>query len=141
MSVNSTSPAALFGGSWTQLQDRFLLGAGSSYSNGATGGASSHLHSTADHTLTTSQIPSHKHNVSSYVAGWEGWSMGDIGAYYVNYTIFENADASTRNVHRGANSNYQVSYTGGSGAHNHGNTGSTSNMPPYLVVYIWKRTA
>ena len=56
MSVNSTSPVSLFGGTWTQLQDRFLLGAGSTYSNGATGGA-------ATVTLTSSQIPSHKHKL------------------------------------------------------------------------------
>ena len=56
MSVNSTSPASLFGGTWTQLKDRFLLGAGSTYSNGATGGA-------ATVTLTSDQIPSHKHKL------------------------------------------------------------------------------
>lgn len=49
MSVNSTSPATLFGGTWSQLKDRFLLGAGDTYSNGATGGV-------ATVTLTTSQI-------------------------------------------------------------------------------------
>jgi len=36
-------------------------------------------------------------------------------------------------------------YAGGGGAHNHGFTGSAvtsddgSNLPPYLVVYMWKR--
>ena len=29
---------------------------------------------------------------------------------------------------------------GGSRAHNHGDTGSSSNIPPYLSVNIWKRT-
>ena len=55
MSVNSTNPGTLFGGTWTQLQNRFLLGAGSSYTNGATGGE-------ATHTLTTNEMPSHKHD-------------------------------------------------------------------------------
>ena len=32
MSIESTSPAELFGGTWEQLEDRFLLGAGSEYS-------------------------------------------------------------------------------------------------------------
>lgn len=54
MSVNSTSPATLFGGTWQQLQNRFLIGAGDIYSNGATGGATTV-------TLTTDQIPSHIH--------------------------------------------------------------------------------
>lgn len=52
MSVNSTSPASLFGGTWEQLKDRFLLGAGSTYSAGSTGGAQ-------NVTLTMSQIPKH----------------------------------------------------------------------------------
>ena len=26
-------------------------------------------------------------------------------------------------------------------AHNHGNTGNASSMPPYIVVYMWRRTA
>lgn len=54
MSVNSTSPATLFGGTWTQLQDRFLIGAGSSYAVNATGGSTTH-------TLTTAEMPSHTH--------------------------------------------------------------------------------
>jgi hypothetical protein len=34
-----------------------------------------------------------------------------------------------------------TSSVGGGAAHNHGNTGSTSNLPPYKVVYAWERTA
>ena len=30
---------------------------------------------------------------------------------------------------------------GSGGAHNHGNTGSSTNLPPYLAVYMWKRVA
>ena len=55
----------MFGGTWTQIKDRFILAAGDSYSNGATGGA-------ATVTLTVSNMPSHSHsftpsgNVSSH---------------------------------------------------------------------------
>ena len=39
ISVDSTSPATLFGGTWVQLKDRFLLGVGDTYSSvNATGG-------------------------------------------------------------------------------------------------------
>lgn len=55
MSVISTNPSTLFGGTWQQLQNRFLLGAGSSYSNGATGGE-------ATHKLTVNEMPSHQHD-------------------------------------------------------------------------------
>ena len=65
MSVNSTNPGTLFGGTWAQIQDRFLLACGSTYANGATGGE-------ATHTLTENEMPTHKHlsgNVNSYVTG------------------------------------------------------------------------
>ena len=54
MSVNSTNPGELFGGTWKQIQGRFLLGQGSGYSAGAMGGE-------ASHTLTVAEMPSHYH--------------------------------------------------------------------------------
>lgn len=113
MSVNSTSPQTLFGGTWTQLKDRFLLGAGSTYSNGATGGA-------ATHTLTVDQIPSHRHTIH-----------GRIDRYQGSGTVFREPYGYNES---GGNDNNIESYaTGGGKSHN--------NMPPYLVVYMWKRTA
>lgn len=38
ISTDSTSPASLFGGTWEQIKDTFLLAAGNTYSAGATGG-------------------------------------------------------------------------------------------------------
>ena len=64
-SSNNTNPGTLFGGTWTQIKDKFILAAGDSYSNGATGGA-------ATVTLAVSNMPSHSHsftpsgNVSSH---------------------------------------------------------------------------
>ena len=54
-SSNNTNPASLFGGTWTQIKDKFILAAGDSYTNGATGGA-------ATVTLTVSNMPSHSHS-------------------------------------------------------------------------------
>lgn len=106
MSVSATSPASFLGGTWTQLKDRFLLGAGSSYSNGATGGS-------ATHTLTLSEIPSHTHGS---VGKRQNWEAGTKSSSNGNTVYNGSTDAA-----------------GGGGAHN--------NMPPYLVVYMWKRTA
>lgn len=50
MSVNSTSPASLFGGTWERIKDRFLLASGDTYSAGSTGGE-------AQHTLTNNMPP------------------------------------------------------------------------------------
>ena len=55
LSSKNTNPATLFGGTWTQIKDRFILTAGDYYSNGATGGA-------ATVTLTVSNMPSHSHS-------------------------------------------------------------------------------
>lgn len=43
ISVSSANPKNLFGGTWVQLKDRFLLGAGSESSE-STGGSKSHSH-------------------------------------------------------------------------------------------------
>lgn len=54
-SVNENPATTFGGGTWVQIKDKFILAAGNTYSNGATGGA-------ATVTLTTSQIPSHRHS-------------------------------------------------------------------------------
>lgn len=143
MSVNSTSPATLFGGTWSQLENRFLLGAGSSYTAGNTGGASTG-------TLTTSQIPAHNHSAtfSSGKAASAGAHKHQLGADY------DGGGGSVYATIHKASSGYQymAGTTSSNGAHTHtvtgtvtvaktGGGGSHSNMPPYLVVYMWKRTA
>ena len=112
MSVNSTNPGTLFGGTWEQLQNRFLLGAGSSYSNGATGGS-------ATHTLTVDEMPSHRH--SSPDRRFASSTSGPVGMRGANLS-----DDYTDGVS-------YTAYTGGGKAHN--------NMPPYIQVSIWRRTA
>ena len=113
MSVNNVNPGTLFGGTWQQIENRFLLGAGSDYTAGTTGGE-------AEHSLTIDEIPSHSHT-------WPSKYSASTGAY-IWYTPWTNnggtIDAQVR-AHTDA--------AGGGQAHN--------NMPPYLAVYIWKRTA
>ena len=113
MSVNSTNPKTLFGGTWVQLKDRFLLAAGTTYKAGATGGE-------ATHTLTASEMPSHNHAV-----------------YYPNAGAADHSAPGNYPDGPSDSTYYAIgSYTssaGGGAAHN--------NMPPYLSVYVWKRTA
>ena len=59
MNVNNINPAILFGGTWEQIKDRFLLACGDTYKNGETGGE-------ATHTLTIDEIPPHFHNCRTY---------------------------------------------------------------------------
>lgn len=111
MSASSTSPASLFGGTWEQIQNRFLLAAGSSYTAGKTGGASKV-------TLTKEQMPKHTHKVKYTGGNANGIYGGQPGTSV-------SADFDYNDL--------IIDYEGGGKAHN--------NMPPYLVVYIWKRTA
>lgn len=131
ISAVSTSPASLFGGTWEQMKDRFLLGAGGSYSAGGTGGDASHIHTTGSHTLTINEIPSHNHGQRYGDVPWvDGKGVGSsMGG---NTTVYGTLTTLKQNM---------TQDTGGSGAHNHGNTGSASNMPPYLAVYMWKRVS
>ena len=65
-SIVNTSPATLFGGTWTQITNRFLYCIPSTSTGGSTGGSDKHSHSisftSGSTTLTTTQIPSHSHN-------------------------------------------------------------------------------
>lgn len=55
-SANNTNPSTLFGGTWVQIKDRFVLACGDTYKTvGATGGASSV-------TLSVSNMPNHTHS-------------------------------------------------------------------------------
>lgn len=113
MSANNVSPAAFLGGTWERIEDRFLLAAGSGYAAGSTGGE-------ATHTLTVNEMPSHRHSIGAQALD----PSAPRHDTYFNSSI-TNASANTW---------YAVtSYVGGGQAHN--------NMPPYLAVYIWKRTA
>ena len=70
MSIEPTNPLNLFGvGEWVQIQDCFLLAAGSSYTAGSTGGE-------AQHALTISEMPSHNHPASATSAGEHTHQIG-----------------------------------------------------------------
>ena len=112
MSVNSASPATLFGGTWERIKDQFLLAAGDKYAAGKTGGE-------ATHTLTENEIPAHRHSIWFPNAGGE--QSAAIGY----------PEAGSKNTWYAEAS--KTAGAGGGAAHN--------NMPPYLTVYVWKRTA
>ncbi len=124
LSVNAADPSTLFGGTWERLKDRFLLGAGDSYAAGATGGA-------AKHTLTASELPSHNHQITPIIKNASGDSMTTNGYTIVHTSdnlVAPNQTLTASTLYGGYSGN-----TGGGQAHN--------NMPPYLAVYMWKRTA
>lgn len=127
MSVTNHNPSSIFGGTWERIKDKFLLCAGDSYSAGSTGGSANHYHSTGNHTLTINQIPSHTHTYFRTRAIWAEPAADESTAVGCNNTW-------------SYGKTYPETYaTGGGQAHNHGNTGNASNLPPYIAIYVWKR--
>lgn len=151
MSVNSTNPSVLFGGTWEQIKDTFLLATGDTYANGSTGGE-------ATHTLTENEMPSHTHiqdshnhtqNAHNHTQNPHSHTIGSLTRYnlsgkgnaavgdgYGNAQNYTTGNTTATNKEATATNNPQTATnqnTGGGQAHN--------NMPPYLTVYMWKRTA
>ena len=125
MSVNTLDPSVIFGGTWVQVKDKFLLASGDIFTNGETGGEINHM-------LTVNEMPAHTHNV---IGGTEGLPSGTYIA--LNPQEVGTAIGSTPATYcggtTGLNIEGEAQQTGGGQAHN--------NMPPYLVVNVWYRTA
>lgn len=118
VSVNSTSPASLFGGTWTQIKDVFLLGAGDTYSNGATGGNSTHSHTAG--------------TLKARIKNSTGKLLLETDTTVENWT----ADTQLGITSEEGSTQSMVFATKIVGS-----TANENNMPPYLTVYMWKRTA
>lgn len=112
LSAAATSPQTLFGGTWEQIKGRFLLAEDDGHPAGSTGGEE-------EHKLTVQELPSHGHG---YTYTGQSDTTGTGAVRLVN-------PAGTENAYTGV----KDGKTGGGQAHN--------NMPPYLAVYAWKRTA
>lgn len=115
MSYIADSPAKLFGGTWTPIWNRFLVGAGNSYERGEEGGADAIK-------LTVSQMPAHTHTVqfARSLGSTVSWTTASgIGRY--------SGDA-------GGAAFTMATGSAGSGS-------SFDNRPRYFAVYMWRRTA
>lgn len=134
LSVSGTDPQTLFGGTWARLEDVFLLAAGAKHPAGSTGGEEAH-------TLTVGEMPSHGNHLMQGRMYEELAENASNDSSYRSNTLYlgKNVFASTGNINRGwkdwnGGEMYPAgTLKGGGNPHN--------NMPPYLAVYTWKRTA
>lgn len=134
LSVSGTDPQTLFGGTWARLEDVFLLAAGAKHPAGSTGGEEAH-------TITEGEMPSHGNHLMQGRMYQELAENASNDSSYRSNTLYlgKNVFASTGNINRGwkdwnGGEMYPAgTLKGGGNPHN--------NMPPYLAVYTWKRTA
>lgn len=131
------NPQTAWGGTWKKTADgRCLIGANSNYPLGSTGGESMHVHTTSYHTITYNESASHAHRMGS-----DGGSNALVNSFDSTYRVVRSGTPHyTLQADNDKAPWTDVSGGGGAG-HSHGNTGSASNMQPYLAVYIWERTA
>jgi microcystin-dependent protein len=100
-----------------------LLGAGSTYSAGSTGGEASHTLTYSELPETNGVITMHHAAIGTNIAGVGGCFTGDSivqGKYRQGGTLL---DANTISIG-------QIKYTNG------GENKAHNNMPPYLTVYM-----
>ena len=79
LSVNSVDPSTIFGGTWEQIKDTFLLSSGDTYSIGSTGGNSST-------TLKIANLPSHNHTGTTGNESQGHTHSGTTGNQSANHT-------------------------------------------------------
>lgn len=139
MSVNNTNPKFLFGGEWSALTDRFLIGAGSSYAVNATGGSTAlaaHTHSIPALSGTAASNGGHAHTF--YLP--PNWSF-KIGTGTKNTTLDEPGSGLTQGFSTSSNGAHTHSVSTNASTSGSTGSGNAGNMPPYLAVYMWKRTS
>lgn len=114
-------PAEAFGGTWQKLTDRFLVGAGGAYDFEAKGGATSHSHGAG----TLGAAVTYNSNPASIIIKTEQ-RQG------INYTPEAKMNVSSKSDYTQTIDWVVPVY---------GNTDTANHLPPYLAVYMWKRTA
>ena len=131
MSASATSPETLFGGTWAQINGRFLIGTGTPENNddGASPGnynyAAGSKGGEATHKLTIGEMPSHTHDMPN-----PDWTSGE-------YTMTWPAWSS---LYKATQQSTTITCAPGS-TQNRGDSQPHNNIPPYLAVYMWQRTA
>ena len=131
MTLRNDDPNVLFGGTWTKIEDVFLLASGDDVQAGETGGESAH-------TLTTEELPAHQHpaNGTDTSGGWFFPLIKSILGRSGKLAMTSGGDRYGFASNNGFGDLLMQNQTGTAGeghAHN--------NMPPYKAVNVWERKA
>jgi len=125
----STNPATLFGfGTWTAFgAGRVMVGDGGGFTAGTTGGSADAI------------VVAHSHTASSAVT--------DPGHTHTFTAAYQNSTTSGIADQRGAPNATRTTASATTGitvattVASSGSSGTNANLQPYIVVYMWQRTA
>lgn len=131
--ISPENPSVTFGGgTWERIEGKFIMGASDTYPAGSTGGSATHEHE-------------YKLSFMWRLGALVGYPSSAIATY--NYKTQSWSD-DNRKVNDGqytlANDGFSSTYGEKPDGETHsvaGNTASSSSIPPYYCVYIWRRVA
>lgn len=117
---DSFSPSALWGGSWSRVTNRFLIGSGGSYSTGGTGGEATHGHEAEGYTKFMVN-PNDRMSVAIVKRQGVLWAA-----------TYTNDNTGWHSVSNWTYDNYIPTDV---------DVDSANNMPPYIGCNIWRKIA
>lgn len=134
--TTNSNPSTYLGGTWVVYgAGKFLVGAGGTYTLGATGGTEKHQHMTA--------MGFDKNFIFMHYK-LEGSGDAEEAPYYGSTVQTDHMRVlgnSTGSALSGDNAHTHTIISDTTGYNRTGYTESVSNLPPYVCVYFWQRTA
>lgn len=151
-SMVNTSPADFIGGTWTAITGTFLYAADSTHT--VTSSAITATGGSETVTLTEAQIPAHNHGEKQLNGAVATNNLairynGANASLWASYEGIISSDGNSGSDKHYVSSTKIESYSGIdkikiNATHTHNSVGQNqahNNMPPYMPVYAWKRTA
>ena len=126
MFKTNIDPNEMYGGTWVRIKGKFIFGADdNTYPLGSEGGE-------AEHTLTETELPEIDGEFATAVVGQHANKGVKGHAYGTNFGTFTSGGIQGTTIANQTQYGYGYKF---------GNGQPHNNMPPYLAVYVWKRTA
>ncbi len=152
--TSSSNPATLLGfGTWEAFgAGRMMVGLNASDAlfdtAEETGGSKDAIVVSHTHTGTTASNGAHTHNLISEGTANTGLTSSNVISQQVNEASGLIENANFEYALRSNSGTATLGVTSSNGAHTHtittdstGSSGTNANLPPYIVVRMWKRTA
>lgn len=131
--ISPENPAVTFGGgTWERIENRFIMGASDTYPAGSTGGSTAHEHEyKLEFMCRLGALVGYPTSaIATYNYKTQSWNDNNKKVNDGQYTLSNDGFSSTYGEKPGGET-YSVT----------GNTASSSSIPPYYSVYIWRRVA